>query len=53
MRDWMRGTDRPQQVVSLTTRPLFPLVTRGSFDEDLYYRLNVIMLRVGDHLAGA
>jgi hypothetical protein len=32
------------QVVSLARRPLFPLVTRGSFRDDLYYLLNVVLL---------
>jgi hypothetical protein len=26
--------------------PLFPLVVRGLFDEALYYRLNVVLLRI-------
>jgi hypothetical protein len=43
---WMNESSRPKQVVSTTTNPLFPLVARGQFDETLYYRLNVVLLRV-------
>jgi hypothetical protein len=32
------------QVVSMARRPLFPLVSRGMFRDDLYYRLNVVLL---------
>jgi hypothetical protein len=34
------------QVVSTTTEELYPLVMRGEFDATLYYRLNVVLLRV-------
>jgi hypothetical protein len=45
----LRLLDDPQsrpQVVCTTTEPLFPLVSRGLFDETLYYRLNVILLQL-------
>ena len=32
-------------MISTTTEVLFPLVVPGQFDETLYYRLNVILLR--------
>jgi hypothetical protein len=35
------------QIVSTTERRLIALVARGLFDETLYYRLNVMLLRVG------
>jgi len=38
--DWLHHGGR--QVISTTTRPLFPAVAQSSFDEALYYRLNVI-----------
>ena len=44
--DWM-NEDRRRQVVSTTTKPLFRLVGEGLFDETLYYRLNVVLLRSG------
>jgi hypothetical protein len=31
------------QVVSIAGTPLFPLVTRGTFQEHLYYRLNTVL----------
>jgi hypothetical protein len=32
------------QVVSTTSEPLFPLVQAGTFHEDLYYKLNVVLM---------
>jgi transcriptional regulator with PAS, ATPase and Fis domain len=29
-------------------RPLFPLIQQGLFREDLYYRLNVVHLEIGE-----
>lgn len=43
---WLDDPNERKQVVSTTARSLFPLVERGLFDERLYYRLNVILLRV-------
>lgn len=43
---WMNEPSHPKQVISTATEPLFPLVARGQFDETLYYRLNVVLLRV-------
>lgn len=43
---WMNESSHAKQVVATTTNPLFPLVARGQFDEILYYRLNVVLLRV-------
>jgi hypothetical protein len=44
---WINGTGTRTQIVSTTEYPLFPLVAQGLFDEALYYRLNVMLLRVG------
>ena len=41
---WLE-TDR-KQVVSTTTEPLFPLIAEGRFDAALYYRLNIMLMRV-------
>jgi Sigma-54 interaction domain len=42
---WMSGGSRHTKVVSTTARPLFPLVTRGLFNDGLYYRLNMMLLQ--------
>jgi hypothetical protein len=42
---WLE-TDR-KQVVSTTTEPLFPLIADGRFNEALYYRLNILLMRIG------
>jgi hypothetical protein len=45
--DWIVCTGSQTQIVSTTDRPLFALVTRGLFDEALYYRLNLMLLHIG------
>lgn len=47
---WLGDLHDHRQVVALTTRPLFPWVSRGLFDEALYYRLNVMLLYVDSGL---
>jgi len=42
---WTTGSDRPR-VVSTSSEPLFARVERGLFAEALYYKLNVILVRV-------
>jgi hypothetical protein len=44
---WLQGKGFRAHVVSTTERPLFALVEEGLFDEALYYRLNVLLLRIG------
>jgi hypothetical protein len=44
---WLQRDGFGAQVVSTTERPLFALVTQGLFDAALYYRLNVLLLRIG------
>jgi hypothetical protein len=47
----LRWLDTPGpriQVISTTPRPLFPQVQRGLFLENLYYRLNVVMVEAVD-----
>ena len=34
------------QVISTTDDPLYPVVSRGAFLANLYYRLNVLLLDV-------
>ena len=43
--DWLDGPDHVQ-VISVASRPLFPLVLCGRFDEGLYYRLNVVYVEL-------
>ena len=43
---WIGSTGSLTQIVSTTERPMFALVAQGLFDEALYYRLNVILIRV-------
>jgi len=45
--DWLGGTGWRTQVISTAESPLFTLVECGLFDAVLYYRLNVMLLRVG------
>ena len=52
--DWMTGAGRGVQVISVTSRPLAPLVADGRFFEGLFCLLNAVCLvavpqkRVGD-----
>ncbi len=43
---WLGEPGNRRHVIATTTEPLFSRVTLGDFDETLYYRLNVIMLKV-------
>jgi len=45
--DWLVRKPDSVQTVSTTESPLFSLVQDGQFESDLYYRLNVILLRLG------
>jgi transcriptional regulator of aromatic amino acid metabolism len=38
-------------VLSFAVNPVFPLVTSGTFLEELFYRLNIITLTVDDEAA--
>ena len=44
---WLDDHRTRTRVVSTTDRPLFAFVTRGDFDQRLYYRLNIVLLQVG------
>jgi hypothetical protein len=44
---WITESNQRRQVISTSAHPLFPLVACGLFDEVLYYRLSVMLLRVG------
>jgi hypothetical protein len=43
---WMGDAGSRAQIITTASRPLFPLVEAGLFDAALYYRLNVLLLRV-------
>lgn len=45
LRHWLDESPRAR-IVSTASIPLFSQVVRGLFDESLYYRLNVILLRI-------
>jgi hypothetical protein len=44
--DWLGSPRRTGQVISIASKPLFPRVMTGSFNEALYYRLNTIYMDV-------
>lgn len=48
---WMTGAGANVQIVSIAERPLFPLVWRQAFLDDLYYRLNMVCVALDDHPA--
>ena len=45
--DWSGDTHGRTQIISTAESPLFTLVECGLFDATLYYRLNIMLLRVG------
>ena len=46
--EWIRDpANAGSQIVSIASVPLYSLVQAGRFDEDLYYRLNTIVLNPG------
>jgi hypothetical protein len=49
---WLGDAAPAPRIISTTARPLFPLVAEGLFDAVLYYRMNVLMLRVGTGSTG-
>ena len=48
----VRGPSAAVRLISGTTVSLFDRVTAGTFSDRLFYRLNIIHLMAGDHLAG-
>jgi DNA-binding NtrC family response regulator len=43
---WLRRS-ADVQIISVAGMPVFPLVREGTFLEELYYLLNVVLLEVG------
>jgi len=46
LHEWMSDELGRVQVISVVLEPLYPLVERGRFLEDLFYRLNTISMEV-------
>lgn len=46
LHEWLDRKPDCVQTVATTESPLFALVQDGQFESDLYYRLNVILLRL-------
>jgi hypothetical protein len=44
--NWMNARHSRVQIISATTEGLFPKVTAGLFDEQLYYRLNTVLVQI-------
>ena len=49
--EWLDRAQGQVQVVSMSARPLFPLVERGEFRIDLFYRLNVVRIHAKSVMA--
>jgi hypothetical protein len=45
---WLTLNPAGISVIAVTSEPLFPLVQRGAFLPDLFYRLNIIVIDVTD-----
>lgn len=45
LHEWLDQKPDSVQTIATAQSPLFSLVQEGSFEPDLYYRLNVILLR--------
>jgi hypothetical protein len=43
---WVRDQRPYVQVITITPKPLFPLITRGAFLETLYYTLNMVYVKI-------
>lgn len=50
---WIDRNGSGTQIISTSEHPLFAAVASGVFDEALYYRLNVILLRIEPRNASA
>jgi transcriptional regulator of aromatic amino acid metabolism len=44
LHDWLNAARGTVQLISVTSRPIWPLVEQGRFLEGLFYRLNVVTL---------
>jgi hypothetical protein len=44
--EWLNDRSGSARVIATSTRPVFPNVQRDLFSDDLYYRLNTVMLQL-------
>jgi DNA-binding NtrC family response regulator len=44
--EWLSVGAAPRRVIATSSRPVFPMVERGQFRADLYYHLNIILLKL-------
>jgi transcriptional regulator of aromatic amino acid metabolism len=50
--EWLNAASSPPRVISTSSQALFPCVELGLFAVALYYRLNVILMRIGSSNVG-
>jgi sigma-54-interacting transcriptional regulator len=50
---WIDRDGSGTQIISTSEHPLLAAVTRGTFEEALYYRLNLVLLRIDPRNAAA
>ena len=46
--DWLNGPGFHTRIVATSGKSLYPLVERGEFSDALYYRINMIILRLDE-----
>jgi transcriptional regulator of acetoin/glycerol metabolism len=44
--DWLDAQNEIARVITTSPRSLFPRVQRGAFSEQLYYRLNTVIVEL-------
>jgi hypothetical protein len=46
--EWLNGPGFHTRIVATSGAPLYPMVERGEFSDALYYRINIVTLRLDD-----
>jgi hypothetical protein len=46
--DWLNGPGFHTRIVATSGKSLYPMVERGEFSDALYYRINMIILRLDE-----
>jgi hypothetical protein len=49
--EWLSGPGCHTRIVATSGAPLYPMVERGEFSDALYYRINMITLRLDESSA--
>jgi transcriptional regulator with GAF, ATPase, and Fis domain len=49
--EWLSGPGYHTRIVATSGVPLYPMVERGEFSDALYYRINMITLRLDERAA--